>query len=51
MAQQHVSGERLASGLRHVAALMIEFVLIAFVVAVVFFAVKGVVSLGPGHGP
>jgi len=51
MAQGRGSGERLACGLRHVAALMIEFVLIAFVVAVVFYAVKGVVSLWPGHGP
>jgi hypothetical protein len=48
---RHDSGERLTSGMRSVAALVIEFALIAFVVTVVFFAVKGVVSLGPGQGP
>jgi hypothetical protein len=51
MAERHDSGDRLPSGMRHVAALIIEFALIALVVTVVFFAVKGVVSLAPGQGP
>jgi hypothetical protein len=50
-AERHDPGDWLASGMRHVAALIVEFLLIACVVIVVFLAVKGVVSLAPRQGP
>jgi hypothetical protein len=49
MAQRRDFGDRFLRGLRRVAVLIMEFVLIAFVVMVVFFTVKGLVSLAPGH--